>query len=278
MESIDLDQIDQDLQTLLRKTGTYVVQEFKHFTYQDVEFKGDNDPFTYVDVTTEEILKKGCSALIPGSGFITEESAAEAGENAYTWIIDPIDGTVNFTHGIPHFCISIALQYQDEIVMGHIYQPVLDEMYVAHKGKGFKRNGKSIGVSQRKKLRQGVLGTGFPYAHHSWVDDYIKLVSELHQISHGFRRFGSAALDLAYVACGQLDGYFEFQLNAWDIAAGALMVEEAGGRVTDFGGGNGYMERKGIIASNAYVHEDIQQAIEKIGFIHKFKELEKSQN
>ncbi|MEM6805522.1 MAG: inositol monophosphatase family protein, partial [Bacteroidota bacterium] len=253
-------------------------EEFTHSTYKEVKFKGDNGPFTYVDVTTEEILKKGCAAIIPGSGFITEETAAEKGENAYTWIIDPIDGTANFTHGIPHFCISIALRYEDEIMMGHIYQPVLDQMYMAIRGKGFYLDGKKKQVSQRKELREGILGTGFPYAHHSWVPDYLGLVADLHQSSHGFRRFGSAALDLAYVACGRLDGFFEFQLNAWDIAAGAIMVEEAGGKITDFKGGDGYLDKKGTIASNAYVHEDIQKAIAKRGFADRYKELEETKN
>lgn len=278
MESIDLSKIDLELQALLRKTGKYVVDEFKHFTYKEVKFKGDNDPFTYVDVTTEEILKKGCAGLIPGSGFITEETAAEEAENGYTWIIDPIDGTANFTHGIPHFCISVALTYEGETVMGHIYQPVLDQMYVAIKGKGFSLDGETQQVSQRKNLKEGVLGTGFPYAHHSWVPDYLGLVADLHQASHGFRRFGSAALDLAYVACGRLDGFFEFQLNAWDIAAGALMIEEAGGKITDFGGGNGYLNKRGTIASNAYVHEDIQQAIAARGFTNRFQELEETKS
>lgn len=275
---MDLSKIDLELQSLLRKTGKYVVEEFNHFAYNDVEYKGENDPFTYVDVTTEGILKKGCASMIPGCGFITEETAAEKGENDYTWIIDPIDGTVNFTHGIPHFCISIALTYKEEIVMGHIYHPVLDQMYVAIKGKGFKLDGEVKKVSQRKEFKQAVLGTGFPYAHHSWVPDYLGLVADLHQSSQGFRRFGSAALDLAYVACGRLDGYFEFQLNAWDIAAGALMVQEAGGKITDFAGGDRFLEKRGIISSNTYVHEGIQSAIEKRGFAHRFNELEELNN
>jgi len=273
---MDLNKIDLELQSILRKTGKYVVKEFNHFTYAEVEFKAENDPFTYVDVTTEEILKKGCAHLIPGCGFITEETANEKGENGYTWIIDPIDGTANFTHGIPHFCISIALMYEEEVVMGHIYHPVLDQMYVAIKGQGLKFDGVEKRVSQRKDLKDGVLGTGFPYAHHTWVPDYLALVAELHQISHGFRRFGSAALDLAYVATGRLDGFFEFQLNPWDIAAGGLMVEEAGGVITDFGGGDEYLNRKGIIASNGFVHEDIQDAIIRKGFADRLKELEES--
>lgn len=263
MPAIDIQKLDLEVQNLLRKTGEYVKKEFTHFSYDDVKYKGVNDPFTHVDVNTEEILKKACRALIPDCGFITEESDAEQIENEYVWIIDPIDGTVNFTHGIPFFCISIALQHAGEIVMGHIYQPVYDQMFMAIKGKGAKLNGTSMQVSTRKSFEMGVIATGFPYAKKSWVDNYLKLMADIQEKANGIRRFGSAALDLAFVASGRLDGYFEYELNAWDIAAGILMVQEAGGTVTDFAGGNQYLAKKGIIASNTHIHEDLYHLIQQ---------------
>ena len=148
--------------------------------------------------------------------------------------------------------------------MGHIYHPVLDQMYVAIKGKGFKLDGEVKSVSQRKDLKHAVLGTGFPYAHHSWVPDYLGLVADLHQSSQGFRRFGSAALDLAYVACGRLDGYFEFQLNAWDIAAGALIAREAGALVSDLSGREKFMQSGDILCAPAKVYKEMLPIVARL--------------
>ena len=141
MPAINLFKLDAEMQNLLQRTGEYVKGEFAHFSYEDVQYKGDNDPFTHVDVKTEEILKEACRRFLPDSGFITEEADSEATNSEYVWIIDPIDGTANFTHGIPYFSISIALQHQGEIVMGHIYQPVYGHMFKAIKGKGAQLDG-----------------------------------------------------------------------------------------------------------------------------------------
>ena len=266
MPSVNLSKLDTDLQDLLRKTGMYVNEEFNNYSYEDTQFKAENDPFSHVDVHTEELVKEGCEKMIPGCGFVTEEAENQESKNGYVWIIDPIDGTANFTHGIPYFSISVALQYQEETIMGHVYQPYYDHMFVAHKGGGAKLDGKSIQVSNRGKLIQSLLTTGFPANRPEWISEYFKLFSDLHKHAHGVRRLGSAALDLASVAAGRLDGFFEYILSPWDVAAGALLVKEAGGIVNDFRGGDEYLNRKGIIATNGLIHREFLDLVNKRSF------------
>ncbi|MEL6132716.1 MAG: inositol monophosphatase family protein, partial [Bacteroidota bacterium] len=176
-------------------------------------------------------------------------------------IIDPIDGTVNFMHGIPHFCISLALQKEGETIMGYIFQPVADEMFVAIKGKGAFLNGKPLSVSRQDQLKTAVLSTGFPYGTPAWKKDFLGMVMHIASQIQGIRRMGSAALDLAYVAAGRLDGFFEYRLNAWDVAAGALIVQEAGGNVTDFSGADNYVFGGELVASNGTIHERLLQTL-----------------
>ncbi|MEZ4684808.1 MAG: inositol monophosphatase family protein [Bacteroidia bacterium] len=213
---------------LIRKAGDFANKEFESFSSKHIEYKGKNDMFSYVDVRTEEILKEGLSKLLPGTGFINEESDNETGETDYTWIIDPIDGTTNFIHGIPLFSICVALQHNDEILMGYVYEVAHDEMFWAIKGKGAKLNGLPIEVSSVEKLSGSLMGTGFPYRQGPGFEDYLRLVSNVLRETHGMRRLGSAAIDLAYVAAGRLEGFFEIGLNPWDVAAGEPYC--AGGR------------------------------------------------
>ncbi|MCI4671101.1 MAG: inositol monophosphatase [Bacteroidia bacterium] len=254
-------QLDKDIQELLRKVGKYVQDEFRHFDFKRVEYKAAHNPFTDVDVAADKMLKQVCSQMIPGSGFINEELGSQDIDSEYRWIIDPIDGTVNFMHGIPHFCTCIALQHHKETVMGYVYQPVYDDMYVAMKGKGASLNGEKIRTSKRETLDTSIVATGFPYGTPEWIDDFLGRVYGVIKKIQGFRRMGSAALDLAYVASGKLDAFFEYQLNPWDVAAGALIVEEAGGKVTDFHGGDDYIFGGQVVSSNGIIHQELMEAL-----------------
>ncbi|MDX2248603.1 MAG: inositol monophosphatase family protein [Bacteroidia bacterium] len=254
MEQLDIPQTDAALRELLKKTGRFIVEEFHRFSFDRVEYKGKNDPFTYVDVTSEKLLKDGCRHLIPGSGFVNEETDNEASENGYTWIIDPVDGTSNFTHGVPYFCISLALQKEDEVILGYVYEPLYENLFHAQKGNGAWLNGKRISVSNKHNLQNGLIATGFPYENFPWRNHYLEIVREIMDGAHGIRRMGSAALDLAYVACGRFEGFFELNLKPWDVAAGALLVIEAGGEVTDFSGGKEYLYGRQIVATNGHIH------------------------
>ncbi|MEZ4825880.1 MAG: inositol monophosphatase family protein [Bacteroidia bacterium] len=262
MDQIDITELDAPLQELLRKTGRFIVEEFHHFSFDKVEYKGKNNPFTYVDVTAEQILKEGCRNLIPGSGFINEETEDESSANGFVWIIDPVDGTSNFTHGVPYFCISLALQKDDELVLGFVYEPLHDNLFRAEKNKGASLNGKRIHVSDKSSLQNGLVATGFPYENFPWRDNYLEVVKDIMDRAHGIRRMGSAALDLAFVACGRFEGFFELNLKPWDVAAGALLVKEAGGEVTDFSGGKTYLHGLQIIATNGHVHSQMVDIIQ----------------
>ncbi|MEZ4772158.1 MAG: inositol monophosphatase family protein [Bacteroidia bacterium] len=261
MDQLDIPQTDAALQELLKKTGKFIVEEFHHFSFDKVEYKGKNDPFTYVDVTAEKILKEGCIALLPGSGFVNEETPDEPSENGYTWIIDPVDGTSNFTHGVPYFCISLALQKDEDVILGYVYEPLYNNMFRAEKGKGAWLNDKKIKVSDKEKLPTALIATGFPYENFPWRNLYLDIVREVMDSAHGIRRMGSAALDLAYVASGRFEGFFELNLKPWDVAAGALLVTEAGGEVSDFSGGKAYLYGQQIVATNGHIHSRMIEII-----------------
>lgn len=263
MESPDIPQLEKSLEELLRRTGEFIENEFHHFSFDKVEYKSENDPFTYVDVTAEQILKTGCSALIPGSGFINEETQDEPSENDFTWIIDPVDGTSNFTHGVPYFCISLALLEKDELILGYVYEPLTKNVFRARKGHGATLNGNPIRVSDRKHIQTGLIATGFPYENYPWRDHFVNLIRNIMDEAHGIRRMGSAALDLANVACGRFEGFLELNLKPWDVAAGALLVSEAGGKVTDFDGGDNFLFGRQIVATNESVHERMLEIIQE---------------
>ncbi|MEL6632522.1 MAG: inositol monophosphatase family protein [Bacteroidota bacterium] len=258
---IDPSSLDEPIQQLLRKVGTYILREFQHFDFSRVSYKGEKNPFTDVDVSADNMLRGACSQLIPGSDFINEELGETATDATYRWIIDPIDGTVNFMHGIPHFCISLALQKEGETIMGYIYQPVSDEMFHAKIGEGAFLNGNPLSVSTRPELQTAVVSTGFPYGTPAWKRDFLGMVMHVASQIQGLRRMGSAALDLAYVAAGRLDGFFEYKLNAWDVAAGGLIVKEAGGVVSDFSGEDNYIFSGELVASNPKIHTALLDAL-----------------
>ena len=261
--NLNIHWLDQSMQQVIRSTGEFIRQEYHKFSFSEVQYKGENDPFSYVDVTAENMLKESCNRLIPGSGFINEESEDQPTENGYTWIIDPLDGTVNFMHGIPHFSISVGLMFEDQMLMGHVYGVISDEMFTGIKGKGAYLNGQRIVKSSLSQLNTSVIVTGFPYAYANWVDDYLKVIADLIKHCHGVRRLGSAALDLCYVAAGRLEAFFEFGLKPYDVAAGSLIVSEAGGQVSDFKGGEDFLFGKQILGSNGAIHNDVLKVLQE---------------
>lgn len=255
--------IHTQTEALIRNVGDFIRTEAESFSSDKVEYKGENknNLVSYVDKTAEEMLVKGCSEILPDCGFINEESGEQKGTNDYVWIIDPLDGTTNFTHGLTVYSISVALQFQNQTIMGFVYHIPMNEMFSAVKGRGAYLNGKKISVSDRPTLGDSLIATGFPYMDFSWMEAYIETLKAFLRASQGMRRMGSAAIDLAYVACGRFEGFWENKLSAWDIAAGALIVQEAGGKVTDFVGGDNYLFGRQLIASNEKIHLEMQNLI-----------------
>ena len=246
---INLENILEKTKALTVEVGSYIANEAAQFDHSVVEEKGLNDLVSYVDKTAEAKLVDGLSEILPEAGFIAEEGTASHQEEEYRWIIDPLDGTTNFTHGLPVFAISIALMQGNEVILGVVYEINRKEMFEAQLGKGAKMNNVAISVSSREKLGDSLLATGFPYWDFKEMASYLKILDEFMKSTHGLRRMGSAAVDLAYVACGRFEGFFEYNLNAWDVAAGSLIVSEAGGTVTDFGGGSEFLFGREIIAA-----------------------------
>lgn len=246
---------------LIRTVGEFIRTEAALFTTDKVEFKGKNNLVSYVDKTAEEMLVKGCAEMLPNCGFINEETGEHKGTSDYVWIIDPLDGTTNFTHNLPVYAISVALQYQQETIMGFVYHVPMNEMFTAQKGGGAYLNGKKILVSPQTKIANSLIATGFPYIDFDWMDAYIETMKAFLRSSQGMRRMGSAAIDLCYVACGRFEGFWENKLSPWDVAAGALIVQEAGGEVSDFEGKENYLFGRQIIASNRNIHQAMQDII-----------------
>ncbi len=240
----------------------YISDQAKQFTSDKIEHKGLNDLVSYVDQTAERMIVKGLQAILPEAGFITEEQTIATEDKPYKWIIDPLDGTTNFIHGLPCYAISIALIYQNELVIGVVHEINRDECFYAWKDGGAYLNGKPISVSAKASLQESLVATGFPYTMFAELDAYMELLKVLMRNSHGVRRLGSAAVDLVYVACGRFESFFEYNLNAWDVAGGCLIVQEAGGKVTDFVGGDDFVFGRRLIASNGHTHKELQEIIQ----------------
>ena len=241
-----------------RKASKILIRDFGEIEKLQVSVKGPGDFVTTADTKVEKILIDELSKARPNYSILSEEIGEIKNDKEFKWIIDPIDGTSNFLHGIPHFAISIGLEQNNEIICGIIYDPIKDEMFSAEKGNGSYLNNQRIRVSARKKLKDCIIFTGGP-GHNSKnmelsLKEYKKFSSE---VSIPIRKLGSAALDLAYVAAGRCDGFWQRDLNYWDIAAGIILVKEAGGFVTDFEGNKGFVENKTILASNSKINEEM---------------------
>jgi myo-inositol-1(or 4)-monophosphatase len=218
--------------------------------------KNHNDFVTEVDQAAEQAIIEVLLGAYPGHAILAEESGASANlndENENVWIIDPLDGTTNFIHGFPQYCVSIALQHRGQITQAVVYDPSRNDLFTASKGAGAYLNEKRIRVTRRDKLADALVGTGFPYSNLEALDEYLKMFRIMTEKTAGLRRPGAAALDLAYVACGRLDGFFEKGLKPWDAAAGSLLITEAGGIVGTFAGESDYLYKGDIIAGNPKV-------------------------
>ncbi|MDN5216184.1 inositol monophosphatase family protein [Fulvivirgaceae bacterium BMA12] len=258
----NLDQILAGLKSLVEDVGDFIRQESRSFDRSSIQLKGLNDLVSYVDKTAENMLVEGLSELLPEAGFITEEGTASHRDEAYKWIVDPLDGTTNFVHGLPVYAISIALTFQEEIVIGIVYELNRNECFYASSGEPAYCNDEIIKVSNANSLSEALLATGFPYHDFDLVKKYLATLDSFMQNTHGLRRLGSAAVDLAYVACGRFEGFFEYNLKPWDVAAGAFIVQQAGGVVTDFKGGHDFIFGKEILAANI-VHNEMLKVIQQ---------------
>jgi len=238
-----------------RSAGKFMAEERKSFDTTQIETKGLHDLVSYVDRTSERRIIAGLQEVLPESGFIAEEGTSTKRGERYNWIIDPLDGTTNFIQGVPVYAVSIGLLDGDELVLGVVYEVGREECFYAWKDGGAFLNGKPIHVSERDNIQDALLATGFPYSDFSRMEEYMEFLKWSMTNSRGVRRLGSAATDLAYVACGRFDAFWEYDLKPWDVAAGALIVKEAGGVVTDFSGGENYLFGKEIMASNQFLKE-----------------------
>lgn len=263
---LDLNHIANQSIEAIKVVGDYIREQSRLFETSQTEHKGKNDLVSYVDKASEQKLVTALSKILPQAGFITEEQTVKVDQREYTWIIDPLDGTTNFIHGLPIYSISVALQHHDQLVLGFVYEIGKSEMFHAIKSGGAFLNGEAISCTPTENISDSLLATGFPYYKFDYLPQYMKLFSDLMQESHGLRRLGSAAVDLAYVAAGRFDAFFEYNLNAWDVAGGILIVEEAGGKCLEFNGGNDPLFGRSIIAGNAMMCEELLVAVKKVGF------------
>lgn len=261
MKGESLKELIQQVTELTKETGAFILSEQKRFKSSDIEIKGHNDLVSYVDKAAEEKIVRRLKSLLPAAGFITEENTSNIKGDVYNWIIDPLDGTTNFIHSIPCFCISIALMENKTLIGGVVHELNLDECFYAWKNGGAFLNGKPITVSEVPSLSESLLATGFPYHDYSRMKPYMEVFDYCMRNTHGLRRLGSAAADLAYVAAGRFDAFYEYGLNSWDVAAGIHIVEEAGGKVVDFRGGTDCIFGAELIAGNEKVTLELQQVI-----------------
>ncbi len=267
---MNLDHILQQTIAITKQAGDFMQGEARKFQLSSIEYKGKNDLVSYVDKETEKILVSGLHELLPEAGFITEEGTTNVGRaERYNWVIDPVDGTTNYVHGLPLYSSSIALMDGDEVVLGVINEPNHGECFHTVKGGPAYLNDMVIKVSPISELANSLLATGFPYSKFENLPVYVEIVQDLMQCTHGLRRMGSAAVDLAYVACGRFEGFFEYNLKPWDVAAGVFLVQQAGGTVTTFSGTDNYIFG-GELVSGGAIHPEFLKLIQ--GYWYRGKE------
>ena len=260
---IDLLQLEKDVVEISCRVGEFIEQEVQHFDKSRIEHKTSfNNLVSYVDKEAERLLVKELSKLIPQAGFLAEEGTSSIGSSDYRWIIDPLDGTTNFTHGLPPYAVSVGLAKADKVLLGIVYEVTRKECFHTTIESPASCNGRPIRVAPTASLNESLLATGFPYYHFDKREEYLAIIKTFLELSHGVRRMGSAATDLAYVACGRMDGFFEYNLNPWDVAAGALLVERAGGKISDFKGDDNFLYGGEICAAGA-IHAPMLAVIKK---------------
>jgi myo-inositol-1(or 4)-monophosphatase len=246
-----------------RKAGGLITRASFDIDKLTVRSKRQNDFVSEVDHAAEEAIIAILRDAYPSHGFLAEESGEKDAKADYVWVIDPLDGTTNFLHGFPQYCVSIALMHRGAIQQAVVYDPNRNELFTATKGSGAFLNDRRIRVSRTDKLQAALVGTGFPFKEMSFVDEYLRGMKNLMQVCSGIRRPGAAALDLAWVAAGRTDAFWEIGLSVWDMAAGTLLVREAGGLVGDLEGENRHLETGRIVASNAKLFSAMLQALKQ---------------
>lgn len=243
-----------------RKAGSIVMRYFNRIETLTVSEKQTNDYVSEVDRLAEDAIIDVIRRAYPHHAILAEESGSHAG-NEYQWIIDPLDGTTNYLHELPQFSISIALQHREELISAAVYDPVRDEMFSASRGNGALLNDRRLRVSDQRSLKGALIGTGIPFRDQRFLDQYLDMLKAMITDTAGIRRPGSAALDFAWVAAGRMDGFWELGLSAWDFAAGALIVREAGGVVSDIRGGNRHLESGNVVAGNLKIQREMVQRL-----------------
>jgi myo-inositol-1(or 4)-monophosphatase len=247
-----------------RLAGSVILNNLGRISKEDISIKQASDFVTRADKESETTIISAIKKNFHDHHFLAEESVKEVETDGYRWIIDPLDGTTNFIHRYPFFSVSMALEYKRQIILGVIYEPLKSDLFTAQKGRGAFLNGDAIRVSQVKTLKDSLITTGFPFRRKQFIDSYLALFRNIFLRASDLRRAGSAALDLAYLACGRCEGFFEIGLSPWDMAAGELLIREAGGVVTDFGGGCDYLSSGNIVAGVPRIHGELLDEIKKV--------------
>jgi len=254
-----------------QKAGRLIRDNRGTLSLGDIAVKQAFDFVTRVDTESEALILDTIRKRFPDHHFLAEESLHEIETDDFRWIIDPLDGTTNYIHGFPFSAVSIALQYKREIIIGVVYDPFRNELFTAVKGGGAFLDGKKITVSTVSQMANALIATGFPFKRKELIEHYLTLFKNIFLEVSDIRRAGSAALDLAYIACGRFDGFFEIGLGPWDCAAGSLMIKEAGGVITNFGGGEDFLSTGNMVAGNALIHAMLQDKVKEVfaGIIDK---------
>jgi len=247
--------------TAARRAGNQILRGLEQRHELQIDIKGQNDFVSEVDRNAEKSIIDVIQKSYPAHSILAEESGFQEGSSEYEWVIDPLDGTTNFLHGNPQFAVSIALRYKNRLEIAVVYDPLRDELFTASRGEGAQFNGRKMRVTSIQSLQNSLIGTGFPFKYQQHIDAYLAMFKSMLLQVADLRRAGSAALDLAYVASGRLDGFWEIGLQPWDMAAGMLLIEEAGGLVSDFNGGHDYFKTGNLIAGNPRILKAILKTI-----------------
>lgn len=247
-----------------RLAGDIIIKNLGHLSKEDIQTKKAFDFVTKVDRWSEAVIMQTIREKFPSHLFLSEETLKQEDTGDYRWIIDPLDGTTNYIHSYPMFSVSIALQYKSEVVLGVVFDPVRDELFHAVKGGGSFLNSKKIIVSGVASLDKSLIATGFPFRAKEMIDHYLLAFKEIFREVSDIRRAGSAAIDLAYIAAGRFEGFFELALSPWDVAAGSILITEGGGLITDFGGGSDYLSTGNIVAGNKIIQPEILRIIKQV--------------
>ena len=270
MNPNQLEKITLEVCEVAKQAADFIKTNLLKVSIADIQTKSQNSLVSYVDQEAERMIVARLQEILPQAGYVTEEDTIDQSTSeSYEWIIDPLDGTTNFLHKIPVFAVSIALRHNGEMLSGVVYNVMADECFYAWKDGGAYLNDQPISISHNEDFSESLIATGFPYYDFEKLEQYLSTFKELISETRGLRRLGAAAVDLAYVACGRFDGFFEYSLHIWDIAAGVLIVKEAGGIVSDFDGGQDHLTGSEIIATSPHIYKPLKKIISKQFALYK---------